>query len=318
MPHNLIFWTAFNVFVVLMLALDLGVFQRKHHVIRFREALGWTVVWIALAMLFALLLYHFGQKMAADTVLSNGELSLQFITGYVIELSLSVDNLFVFLLLFRYFHVPAEEQRTVLSWGIIGALVMRAIFILAGVALIRRFEWVTYIFGGFLIFAGARLLFDSGKKAPQENFIIRLFRKVFPVTPEFHGGKFFILKNGIRYATPLALVLLMVETTDLLFAVDSIPAVIAISRDAFIVYTSNVFAILGLRSMYFALAGLMDIFHLLHYGLSVVLMFIGVKMLVAHYFEIPIVTSLAIVIGVLAASVIASLVFPKKKAAKHG
>ncbi len=313
MPHNLIYWVGFHVFVLVMLALDLGVFQRKRHVVRFREAIGWTVVWVSLAALFALLLFNHGQTMAGDAKLSNGTLSLQFVTGYVIELSLSVDNLFVFLLLFRFFHVPGELQKRVLTWGILGALVMRATFILAGVALIRRFEWVTYLFGLFLVYAGIKLVFGSGEEAPKENFVIKGFRKWFPVTAEFEGAKFFTLRDGLRYATPLAIVLLMVETTDVLFAVDSIPAVLAISRDAFIVYTSNVFAILGLRSMYFALAGLMDVFHLLHYGLSVVLIFIGVKMLGAHWFEIPIVTSLGIVIGVLAAAVVASLLVPKRR-----
>lgn len=313
MSHNLIFWIGFNLFVFVMLALDLGIFQRKSHVIRFREAIGWTLVWIALAALFSLLLYHFGQRMAGDTLLSNGQLSLQFITGYIIELSLSIDNLFVFLLLFRFFHVPGELQRKVLTWGILGALVMRAVFIFAGVALIKRFEWITYLFGVFLIYAGIKLIFGSGDAAPEENAVIRLFRRMVPVTTEFDGERFFTVRNGMRYATPLAVVLLMVETTDVLFAVDSIPAVLAISRDAFIVYTSNVFAILGLRSMYFALAGLMEVFHLLHYGLSVVLVFIGVKMLGAHYFELPIVLSLGVVIGVLAATVVLSLVFPKKK-----
>ncbi len=315
MPTNLVFWIGFNVFVLVMLALDLGLFQRKSHVVRFREAIGWTLVWMSLASLFAILLYHFGQKMAADSVLSNSELSLQFITGYVIELSLSVDNLFVFLVLFRFFHIPGELQRRVLTWGIIGALLMRAVFIFAGVALLKRFEWISYIFGVFLIYAGIKLVFSSGEETPKENIIIRMFRKMVPVTSELDGHKFFTVKKGVRYATPLAVVLLMVETTDVLFAVDSIPAVLAISRDAFIVFTSNVFAILGLRSMYFALSGLMEIFHLLHYGLSVVLVFIGVKMLGAHFFEIPIVLSLGIVIGVLATAVVLSLVFPKKRLA---
>ncbi len=313
MSHNLVFWIAFNLFVLVMMALDLGVFQRKRHVIRFREAIGWTLVWIALAALFAILLYHFGQRMADDTLLSNGQLSLQFITGYIIELSLSVDNLFVFLLLFRFFHVPGELQRKVLTWGIVGALAMRAAFIFAGVALIKRFEWITYLFGAFLIYAGIKLLFGSGEQAPKENAVIRLFRRMVPVASDFDGERFFTVRNGMRYATPLAVVLLMVETTDVLFAVDSIPAVLAVSRDAFIVYTSNVFAILGLRSMYFALAGLMEVFHLLHYGLSVVLVFIGVKMLGAHYFEIPIALSLGVVIGVLATTVVLSLIFPKKR-----
>ncbi|HEY3929731.1 MAG TPA: TerC/Alx family metal homeostasis membrane protein, partial [Candidatus Koribacter sp.] len=276
------------------------------------EAIGWTVVWVSLAALFALLLNHHGQTMAGDTKLSNGTLSLQFVTGYIIELSLSVDNLFVFLLLFRFFHVPGELQKKVLTWGILGALVMRATFILVGVALIRRFEWITYIFGAFLVYAGIKLVFGSGEETPKENLVIRGFRKLYPVTTEFAGGKFFTLRDGLRYATPLAIVLLMVETTDVLFAVDSIPAVLAISRDAFIVYTSNVFAILGLRSMYFALAGLMDVFHLLHYGLSVVLVFIGVKMLGAHFFEISTPLSLGIVIGVLMTAVVASLLVPKK------
>lgn len=316
MPHNLIFWAGFNLFVLLMMALDLGLFQRKRHVVRFREAIGWTLVWMALAALFAILLHRFGQEMAGDTKLSNGELSLQFITGYVIELSLSVDNLFVFLLLFRFFHIPGELQRRVLTWGIIGALVMRAVFIFTGVALIQRFEWIMYVFGAFLVYAGFRLMFESGEQTPKENFIIRLFRKMYPVTNDLSGGHFFTVKDGIRYATPLAIVLLMVETTDVLFAVDSIPAVLAISRDAFIVYTSNVFAILGLRSMYFALSGLMEVFHLLHYGLAVVLMFIGAKMLGAHFFEIPIAWSLAVVIGVLMISTVASLIFPKKHVAK--
>ncbi|ABF41668.1 Integral membrane protein TerC [Candidatus Koribacter versatilis Ellin345] len=313
MPSNYLFWAGFLFFVVLMMALDLGVFQRTKHTISFREAMTWTVVWISLAGLFSLLLYHHGQRMAADSVLSNRQLSLQFITGYVIELSLSVDNLFVFLLLFRMFNVPGELQRKVLTWGIVGALIMRAVFIFAGVALIRKFAWIEYVFGVFLIYVGVKLLFESGDNAPHENAIVKLFRKVFPVTPDFDGEKFFTVRNGVRYATPLAVVLLMVETTDVIFAVDSIPAVLAISRDAFIVFTSNVFAILGLRSMYFALAGLMDLFHLLHYGLSVVLIFIGVKMLGAHYFEIPIAISLGVVIGVLLVTVALSLVVPKKK-----
>ncbi len=315
MPQNWLFWAGFNLFVLIMMALDLGVFQRKQHVVRFREAIGWTIVWISLAALFALLLSHHGQRMAADSVLSNGQLALQFVTGYVVELSLSVDNLFVFLLLFRMFKVPGAMQKKVLTWGIVGALIMRAIFILTGVALIRRFSWIEYVFGAFLVYVGVKLLFESGDEAPKENIVIKWFRKLFPVTPDFDGEKFFTLRDGVRYATPLAVVLLMVETTDVIFAADSIPAVLAISRDAFIVYTSNVFAILGLRSMYFALAGLMDVFHLLHYGLSVVLVFIGVKMLGTHYFDIPIGISLGVVIGVLAATVLLSLVEPKKREA---
>lgn len=316
MSHNLIFWIAFNVFVLAMLALDLGVFNRRSHVVKMKEAIGWTLVWVSLAGIFAMMIAHFGGAIVPNATLPKGELALQFITGYIVELSLSVDNLFVFLVLFRYFHVKPELQHKVLFWGIIGALVMRATFIFAGVALINRFEFLVYIFGAFLIFVGFRLMFESEQKPPSENGIVRLFRRVVPVTHEYHDDRFFIVKNGVRYATPLAIVLLMVETTDVLFAVDSIPAILAISRDAFIVYTSNVFAILGLRSMFFALAGLLRIFHLLHYGLAVVLIFIGIKMLGAHYFKIPIIIALSVVVGVLALSVVASLLIPPKQSAE--
>ncbi len=313
MIHNLIFWGAFNLFIIAMLAIDLGVVNRRSHVVHMKEAIGWTFVWISLAGLFALAIAHLGHKMVPGSQIPNGELALQFVTGYVIELSLSVDNLFVFLVLFRYFHVPAELQHKVLFWGIIGALVMRAVFILAGVALINRFEFLIYVFGGFLVYVGFRLLSQEEPKAPSENFVLRMFRRAVPVTSDYHADKFFVMKNGMRYATPLMIVLLTVETTDLIFAVDSIPAILAITRNAFIVYTSNVFAILGLRSMFFALAGMMRVFHLLHYGLAVVLMFIGVKMLVSHYFKIPIVVALGVVLGVLMLSVVLSLLFPKRE-----
>ncbi len=296
------FWILFNLFVVAMLVLDLGVLNRRSHRIGFREALGWSAVWISLAITFAVVVFFWQGRTPA----------LEFVTAYVIELSLSVDNLFVFLVVFRYFKVPGEQQHKVLFWGIVGALVMRGAFILAGVSLIRRFEWITYLFGAMLVYSGYKLLRQGETEIhPERNPVLRLFRKFFPVTNEYEGGKFFIRRPGL-YATPLFVVLLVIETTDVLFAVDSIPAVLAITLNAFIVYTSNVFAILGLRSMYFALAGMMELFHHLHYGLSVVLIFVGVKMLGAHYFHIPTVWALAIVIGVLATSVMASVLQPKK------
>lgn len=285
-----------------MLVLDLGVLNRRSHHIGFREALTWSAVWIVLAGAFAVLVFFWRGHTPA----------LEFVTGYVIELSLSVDNLFVFLVVFRYFRVPDEQQHKVLFWGILGALIMRGIFILAGVSLIRRFEWITYIFGVMLIWSGYQLLRQGETEIhPEKNPVLRVFRRVLPVTSEYHGGKFFI-RQSVLHATPLFVVLLVIESTDVLFAVDSIPAVLAITRDAFIVYTSNVFAILGLRSMYFALAGMMDLFHYLHYGLSVVLMFVGLKMIGSHYVHIPTVWALAVVIGVLGASIAVSILKPKK------
>lgn len=296
-----------------MLALDLGVFNRKAHVVRFREAIAWTLVWIALAGVFAVLLFYFGHLMTGHTERPNRVLSLEFITGYLIEESLSIDNLFVFLLLFRYFKVPGELQHKVLFWGIVGALVMRLVFIVAGVTLINRFHWIIYVFGLFLVYTGFKLFRQQeGDSDPGKNPVVRFSRKYLRITDEYVGGKFSVLREGRRYFTPLALVLLVVETTDVVFAADSIPAVLAITRDPFIVYTSNVFAILGLRSLYFALAGMMELFHLLHYGLAIILVFIGVKMLVSHYFELPIVIALGVVVLVLAGSVGLSMVFPKK------
>ena len=272
-----------------MLVLDLGVFHRRAHTVKFREALAWSVAWIALAAIFAVMIFFWHGRTPA----------LEFVTGYVIELSLSVDNLFVFLLIFRFFQVPALHQHKVLFWGILGALVMRAIFIAAGVGLIQRFHWIIYVFGAFLVYSGIKLFFqDEAEIHPEKNPVLRLFRRWVPVTKDYEGNKFFVRSPGL-YATPLFVVLLVVETTDLLFAVDSIPAILAITRDAFIVYTSNVFAILGLRSMYFALAGMMEMFRYLHYGLSLVLVFVGAKMLLSHYFEIPTHLALAAVAGVL-------------------
>jgi tellurite resistance protein TerC len=312
-PSNWIFWILFIVFVLAMLALDLGVFNRKAHVVHFKEAIGWTVVWISLAGLFAVLLSQYGHIMTGNHAKPNSELTLEFITGYLIEESLSVDNLFVFLLIFKYFKVPAERQHGVLFWGIIGALVMRAIFIFAGVALINRFEWIIYVFGVFLIYVGIKLFFQKGEGKQLENsWILRFFQKNLRLTQEYDGGKFITLRNGVRYFTPLALVLLVVETSDVIFAADSIPAILAITRDTFVVFTSNVFAIMGLRSLYFALAGMMRTFHLLHYGLALILTFIGIKMIGSHWFEIPIVIALGVVVGVIAVSVAASLIFPPR------
>lgn len=313
MPSNLIFWILFIVFVLAMLALDLGVFNRKAHVVHFREAVGWTLVWVSLAGVFALLLAQFGHQMTGDYSRPNSTVSLEFITGYLIEESLSVDNLFVFLLIFRYFKVPSEQQHRVLFWGIIGALVMRAIFIFAGVALIRRFDWIIYVFGAFLIYVGIGLLFqEEDEHRMEESRLVRFFQKHMRLTKNYEGDKFWVIRDGIRYFTPLALVLLVVETSDVIFATDSIPAILAITRDTFVVFTSNVFAILGLRSLYFALAGMMRSFHLLHYGLSVILTFIGIKMLGSHWFHIPILAALGVILGVLTISVAASLIFPPK------
>lgn len=298
-----LFWVLFNLFVFVMLALDLGVFHRGGHVVKVREAMLWSVAWIAMAAIFAVIVFFWHGRTPA----------LEFVTGYVIELSLSVDNLFVFLLIFRFFKVSPEHQHRVLFWGIIGALVMRGVFILIGVGLISRFAWVTYIFGVLLLFSGIKLLLQEESEIhPENNPVLKLIRKLIPVTKDYEGGKFFVRKPGL-YATPLFIVLMVVETTDVAFAVDSIPAILAITLNAFIVYTSNVFAIMGLRSMYFALAGLMEMFRYLHYGLSLVLSFIGVKMLIHHYYEIPTHWALIGVAGILAISVLASVAHPAKK-----
>ncbi len=313
MPSNLIFWVLFVVFVLAMLALDLGVFNRKAHVVHFKEAVGWTIFWVSLAGLFAVLLLQWGHLMTGDHSRPNSQLSLEFVTGYLIEESLSVDNLFVFLLIFRYFKVPPEQQHRVLFWGIIGALVMRAIFIIAGVSLIHRFDWITYIFGAFLVYMGVRLFFQKEDEQQMERSpMVRFFQKHMRLTKNYEGGKFWVMRNGVRLFTPLMLVLLVVEASDVIFATDSIPAILAITQDAFVVFTSNVFAILGLRSLYFALAGMMKTFHLLHYGLSIILTFIGVKMLGAHWYKIPTIAALGVIVAVLAMSVAASLIFPPK------
>jgi tellurite resistance protein TerC len=298
-------WIFFNLFVLGMLILDLGFLQRPSHVVKFREALVWSGCWIALACVFALLVLRFWGHVTA----------VEFATGYVIELSLSLDNLFVFLLIFRYFRVAADSQHKVLFWGIVGAIAMRAIFIVVGIGMIRRFQWITYVFGAFLIYSGIKLFRHSEVgMEPENNPVLRLFRRWVRVTPDYEGDKF-IVRRPTLYATPLLAVLVLIETTDLLLATDSIPAVLAITLKPFIVYTSNVFAILGLRSMYFVLAGMMDVFHYLHYGLALVLIFVGAKMLASEYYQIPTGLTLAVVAGVLLISVAASPVHPRSQ--KH-
>ena len=306
MINSTILWVSFNVFVLAMLVLDLGVFHRKAHVVTVREALGWTVVWITLAMIFNLLIYYYFGK----------DKALEFFTGYLIEKSLSVDNIFVIIIIFSFFQVPQAYQHKVLFWGILGALVMRIIFILVGVELIHRFHWLIYVFGAFLVITGIRMLTSGDIKIePDKNPLIRFFRKFFPVTDTFEGDQFFVVKNGKRWITPLFLVVVIIETTDLIFAVDSIPAILAISEDAFIVYTSNVFAIMGLRSLYFALAGIEKQFHYLKYALSAILIFVGVKMCIADWVKVPVEISLIIIAFVLMISVLMSFILPKKESA---
>ncbi|MET0500993.1 MAG: TerC family protein [Candidatus Binatia bacterium] len=297
-PERLILWIAFNVFVLGMLALDLGIFHRKAHTVSIKEASIWSSVWIALALIFNLGIYF----------VWGPDKALEFLTGYVIEKSLSVDNLFVFLMIFQYFATPAIYQHRILFWGIIGALFMRAIFIATGAALLENFHWMIYVFGAFLIITGIRMLLQGDHQLdPQKNPVVRLFQRCIPLSHEYHGQRFFVRQEGKIHATLLMLVLVVVETTDVIFAVDSIPAIFAITRDPFIVYTSNVFAILGLRALYFMLAGVMEMFTYLKVGLSFVLCFVGAKMLVVDLYKIPIGLSLGVVAGILLLSVVASL-----------
>ncbi|HEU5145379.1 MAG TPA: TerC family protein, partial [Chryseosolibacter sp.] len=290
MDDSLILWGTFNLFVLGMLALDLGVFHKRSEEITVRNALVWTGIWITLAMAFNFFVYlYFGKAEA-----------IEFFTGYIIEKSLSVDNIFVIIMIFSYFHVPAAYQHKVLFWGILGALVMRVIFIFAGIELIHRFHWLIYLFGGFLIVTGVRMLFGSEAKIePEKNPVVRLARKVFPVTSSFKDDNFFVRINGKLWATPLFIVVILIESTDLIFAVDSIPAILAITDNPFIVYTSNVFAILGLRSLYFALSGIEKYFHYLKYGLAAILVFVGTKMCLADYYKIPIEVSLIVIVSTL-------------------
>ncbi len=297
------FWIIFNAAIVILLFLDLAVLGRSHRVVPFKQAIGMSAFWIGLAAGFAVFIHQWMGPTKA----------LEFATGYLLEEALSVDNLFVFILLFAYFKVPPEEEKTVLFWGILGALIMRGIFILTGVALVQRFHWILYAFGVFLIYTGFQLMLGGDEeKDPSQNVVLKLCRRFLPLTENYEGGKFWTRQGGKLLFTPLFMVLVVVETTDILFAVDSIPAILAITRDSFIVYTSNVFAILGLRSLYFALSGMMKLFHYLNYGLSVVLIFIGIKMLLPERYHVPTWAALAVIAAVLAAAVLASVLFPRK------
>ncbi|PKN51807.1 MAG: hypothetical protein CVU55_10195 [Deltaproteobacteria bacterium HGW-Deltaproteobacteria-13] len=302
----ILWWTFFGVFIFAMLALDLGVFNRKVHVIKMKESLLWTAFWVTLALAFCAGIYFFHGEGHSK--------AMEFFTAYIIEYSLSIDNLFVFMLIFRFFSVPQSYEHKALFWGILLALITRAVFIFAGVALLNAFSWVMYIFGVFLIFTGIKMALNKETEVhPDKNIAIKLLRFFIPVTKEFQEARFFIIKNGRRLATPMLAVLLALETTDILFAVDSIPAVLAISKDPFIVYTSNVFAILGLRSLFFAISGLMKLFHLLHYGLAAILSFVGVKMLIEDFFHVPVGVSLIIISSILVISVVASIIWPDTK-----
>jgi len=306
MKTSLLFWIIFSIIIFTVLTIDLGILNRKAHKISLKEALAWSGVWISIALIFNIFVYfQFGKVKA-----------LEFLTGYVIEYSLSIDNIFVFILVFSYFSVKPQYQHKVLFWGILGALIMRAIFIFAGVALINRFHWIVIIFGGFLLISGIKMLLQKEDVAvePEKNGLVRLFKRFLPVSDTLHGDALFIRQDKKLYATPLFLVLLVIESTDLIFAVDSIPAVLAISKDTFIVFTSNIFAILGLRSLYFAVSGVMELFRYLKVGLAIVLSFVGLKMLASYFhFEIPILLSLAIILSILLVSIIASLIIKKKE-----
>jgi tellurite resistance protein TerC len=307
--ERLFLWIGFNVFVLGMLALDLGVFHRKAHTISIKEASIWSVVWVCLAMIFNVGIYY----------VWGSEKALEFLTGYVIEKSLSVDNLFVFLMIFQYFSTPSQYQHRVLFWGILGALILRAVFIATGSALLSNFHWMIYVFGGFLVVTGIKMYLQGDEKIePEKNPVVRLFERVVPIIRKYDGHNFFIRREGKRYATLLMLVLIVVETTDVIFAIDSIPAIFAITDDPFIIYTSNVFAILGLRALYFMLAGVMEMFVYLKVGLSVVLCFVGAKMMLVDIYKIPIGVSLTVIGSVLLLTIIASwLIKPKNPKAPH-
>ncbi len=303
LTHKYVLWGGFNLLVLALLALDLGVFHRKDHKITVKEGLLWSIIWILVALAFNAVVYFWrGQQIA-----------LQFFTGYLIERSLSIDNIFVFLLIFTYFRVPDEYQYKVLFWGILGALIMRGLFIGIGVALISLFHWVIYIFGAFLIITGIRMGLTKDKHIePEKNPILKLVRKFLPISKNYVAGHFFTQIRGGLYATPLFVVLIVIETTDVVFAVDSIPAIFGITLDPFVVYSSNVFAILGLRAMYFAIAGLMDMFHYLKYGLSAILTFVGIKMLISGLYEMPDLLALGIIAALMSISILLSVFFPQK------
>lgn len=297
-------WFIFTVFVLGMLALDLGVFHRDAHVVTKKEAALWSLVWILLAMAFNVGIYYVNGPVRA----------LEFLTGYLIEYSLSVDNIFVFIMVFSYFAVPETYRHRVLFWGILGALLMRGLFIVVGAALLQRFHWIIYLFGAFLVFTGIKMLFKEETAVnPEDNPVIKLLRRIMPITERYEGQRLFVTRQGQRFATPLLVVLMTIESTDLIFAVDSVPAIFAVTDDPFIVYTSNVFAILGLRSLYFLLEGVMGLFCYLRSGLGSVLGFVGMKMVLADVYKIPIGISLGVIVGLLGLSILASLLFPPKR-----
>lgn len=297
-------WGAFLIFIVAMLALDLGVFHRRSHRIGLKEALSWCAVWFALAMTFNAIVWHW----------MGPTRGFEWTTGYLVEIALSVDNVFVFIVIFGFFKVPPEFQHRVLFWGIVGAAVMRFVFIFAGVGLLAEFHWLIYVFGALLVVTGIRLALPQKEDFdPERNVAVRVLRKVYPVSTQFHGRNFFIREQGVLTATPLFVVLLVIETTDVAFAIDSIPAVLAITDVPFIIFTSNIFAILGLRSLYFALSGVMNLFRFLNFGLAFILVFIGVKMLVSGYWHIPIELSLVVIGATLALTIAGSILIPEKK-----
>ena len=306
MENTPLFWLLFITFIIGLLLLDLLVFNRNAHEIKLREALGWSAFWVALSLAFNYVVYRTMGPQAG----------LQWLTGYLVEKALSVDNLFVFLLIFSYFKVPAQYQHRILFWGVLGALILRAVFILVGGALLVRFHFLIYLLGAFLMYTGVKmgLSGDAPEIDPEHNPVVRFLSRHLPITRQIEGDQFFVRRDGVRFATPLFVVLVMVETTDVVFAADSIPAILAITRDTFIVFTSNVFALLGLRAMYFALASMMRLFHYLHYGLSLILVFIGAKILLESFFAIPMPVALGVVGGLLMLSVLASLVWPKQEA----
>jgi len=305
MLNQYLMWGGFVLFIIAMLILDLKVLQRRSHVMPVKEALLWVAFWVSLALIFNVGIYfYFGMDSA-----------LEFLTGYLVEYSLSVDNIFVFALIFSYFGIPAEYRHKALLWGILGAIVMRAIFILAGVAMINRLHWIIYVFGAFLVYIGIKIAFEKDREMdPGKNPILRLVKRFLPVTESYEGGRFFVRRAGRLFATPMLIVVIVIETTDVIFAVDSIPAILSITLNPFIVYTSNIFAILGLRALYFALAGIMDLFHYLNYGLAAILVFVGVKMLISDYYKIPVAGALGFIVLVLTTSIVASIMFPKKDA----
>lgn len=309
MTAQLMPWILFTLFIIVMLAIDLGIFNRKSHEVSVKEALAWSAVWVALALAFNAGMYFWQGR----------EVAIQFFTGYVVEKSLSIDNIFVFLQIFAYFSVPAMYQHKILFWGVLGAIIMRAVFIFAGVALMSRFHWIIYVFGAFLVITGIKMALQKDKEVhPEKNPFIRLLRRFVPISNSYEDGSFFVRKGNMLLATPLILVLIVIETTDVIFAVDSIPAILAITTDPFIVYSSNLFAIMGLRALFFAVAGVIKRFYYIHYGLAAILSFVGVKMLVSDFYKMPSAAALVVIAVMLTIAMAASAIWPKRKDLEAG